>query len=158
MAESGRVGRFRGKLMAVMLSSDMGFVLWGLFAWLYMAALAFANGVAREVVLVPMLGEAMALPLSGVIGLLLFLFLARHFVCCIVPPEHRWPYWVLGVTWALLVAVLEYGMMVGLFGRPVTDFCQVYCLTGLFNGRMVLPLLLLLLAAPALLVKLRRKA
>lgn len=90
-----------------------------LIDWLALAACAFANGLLREGVLIPMLGEGAARPLSALVLSLVVLVIARVLSRRAGPLGQR--AWGVGVLWVLLTILFEAGLgtMRGLSGADI---------------------------------------
>ena len=139
------------------MPSDYKFLMWGLLAWAYMAALSFVNGAAKELLLEPWFGESWALPLSGVTALIMFYVLIWYFMCCVIMPQNRWALWVMGGVWVLLCFIMHMIVQVGISGVPVHSVWNSYSLRSMAEGNLALPGMIMLFIAPALMAKLRRR-
>ena len=119
--------------------------------WAVMCVVAVLNGVAREIVLVPTLGAALARPVSAVTLALLILLAATLGI--------RWigrlkavQYWAIGALWVALTVGFEFA-----FGRLVArktwaELSRPYDLSSPDPWLLVL---VVLLAAPELAARLR---
>ncbi len=120
--------------------------------WLVILVLAVANGALREAVLIPKLGSAPGLILSGVLlsGLALL-------VACLGLPwlgAQGWRLLLIGLGW--LVATLVFEFSFGLLrGKPLHGILAAYT----FKGGNIWPLVLVVVAlAPWFAGKLRGAA
>jgi hypothetical protein len=119
--------------------------------WLYILLFAILNGAVREAVLVPLLGQQVALPLSGVIlSLLIFvvsLVFIRSLQVASVPRA-----WLVGAFWLTLTLAFEF-----LFGHYVLGASWVDLLASFSpeNGNLWLLVLFSTLCSPFLAGKTR---
>jgi len=110
--------------------------------WFGILVLAIANGTLREAVLIPVLGRARGLFLSGV--LLSALILAV--VCFSLPwfgplPVSR--YIALGMSWLCLTLAFEFTFGHLVQGKPWSELLEEYT----FKGGNIWPVVLLAVAA-----------
>jgi len=83
--------------------------------WLYILLFAILNGAVRESVLVPLLGQRTALPLSGAILSLLIFVVSLVFIRSLqIATAAR--AWLVGVFWLTLTLAFEF-----LFGHYVLE-------------------------------------
>ena len=119
--------------------------------WAAFIPLAIANGLLREQCLVPLLGQRLALPLSGISGSILF-FLLTYFTLPWLGPQKPRHYWLIGLAWLVMTVLFEF-----LFGRLVAhkswrELLQAYDPT---TGNLWLLVLLVIAMSPYLAAKLR---
>lgn len=118
----------------------------GLIVWLCIIPLAIANAGMRENFLAPMLGEAMALPLSGVTLSVLILLVAW----VVVPWFGAHPARVfigIGLQWLLLTLAFELVLGRYLLGQSWAELIQVF---NVLQGNLFLLAVLTCLIAPYL--------
>ena len=141
-----------------LIITELGFVMWGLLAWAYMAGLFVALAALREIVLIPGIGHDLALPLSGLLSVFIIFSLAYHFMCCIQFPRNNTAFWVLGAIWVFLTVSFEYILQVFLLGRGVSELAKIFLFEGVVGSGIYIPIILPVLAAPWMLSQLRRNA
>lgn len=123
-----------------------GVALRALAIWAAMAVCAVLNGILRQAVLLPNLGEAAARPLSALILALVIVLLTSAFLRWTGRLTRRTA-WMVGLGWLVLTVILEFGL--GLMqGMPVDEIVALY--NPLSPGLWDLVLLTTLLAPPLL--------
>lgn len=120
--------------------------------WLLMVAAAILNGLFRENILTPGLGESRALLLSGIfLSLFVLVIVAvsiKNFGILTVPG-----YLLLGGFWVVLTLVFELGLGLIVQGRSVEEVAQVF---NVCRGNLFLLVLLTTFFAPWFMAKLRK--
>ena len=119
--------------------------------WLYILLFAILNGAVREAVLVPLIGERTALPVSGVILALLIFILCLVFVRSLrITTAGR--AWLVGAFWLALTLGFEF-----LFGHYVLGASWDVLLASFSpeNGNLWLLVLFSTLCSPFLAGKTR---
>jgi len=121
--------------------------IWGLFA-----VAAPINGGLRDFVVAPLLGQSVALPLSGVllaaiIGLITCLLLPR------IGQISAADAWRIGGVWLVLTLGFEFGLGMLLMGKAFADMLSVFDLSG---GNLYVLVLLTVFVAPWLTAKRQR--
>lgn len=130
----------------------MNLLLKALTTWLFLVILAIFNGGLREKVLIPLLGESYALPVSGIF-LSVAIFVVTFFVVPFLRIQSSYQAWFIGITWVMLTLVFEF-----LFGH----FFLKVSWERLFNaydpssGNLLLVVLLVTLCSPYLVSKIER--
>jgi len=119
--------------------------------WAAFIPIAILNGAFREKVLVPLLGQRFALPLSG-ISCSILLFLLTYVTLPWLGPLKPDHYRLIGITWLLMTIAFEF-----LFGRllahkPWGELLQAYDPT---TGNLWLLVLLTIAVSPWLAARLR---
>lgn len=108
--------------------------------WLGLLALAMANGVLREAVLVPALGRTAGLAASGIV--LCVLIAGATFLCAPWLRTHgRRPLLAVGAGWLVLTIAFEFGLG-WIEGKPLTGILAAYT----FRDGNLWPLALLVTA------------
>lgn len=115
--------------------------------WAGLFVLACVNGAARDLVLVPRFG-AIALPLSGVMLMLVLLAAAAVFVRYEVGlrAAHAWR---VGLFWLALTLMAE-AVLVVATGRPLRVVAEAFTPEALAAGNLFAPAVIVLAVAPAL--------
>ena len=123
----------------------------GVGIWCVMAVLAIFNGVIREKLLVPVIGESPALPLSGLL-LTFFLFILIYFTLPFLGCRQQWQFIGVGFFWFLLTLAFE--LLFGRYGagKSWQELLQVFSLA---RGNLFVLALLTTLAGPWLAARLR---
>lgn len=87
------------------------FLIHGLVAWAVLPVLAVGNAALREIVLVPTLGAAAALPLSGLVLIALVFAVAGVLHVTSHQPRTAGALWGLGACWLALTASFEIALV-----------------------------------------------
>ena len=119
--------------------------------WASFIPIAILNGLLREKCFVPLLGNRLALPLSGISAAALF-FLLVFFSLPWLGPLKPHQYRLIGLAWLAMTVLFEF-----LFGRLVARKSWEYLLQAydLSTGNLWLLVLLVIAVAPFLAAKLR---
>lgn len=133
-----------------MESTDRNFLLQGIAAWVPMPFLAVLNGVFREAVLTPAFGLKWALPLSGLVLVILLYACAWFFLSRVAPPKSSVTAWAVGLIWVVLTICFEFILTVWWLEKPVAEFVHTFSLKSLADGNMILAIIALMFLAPAL--------
>ncbi len=152
------MGRMNINNLLGLIITELGFVLWGILAWVYMASLFIAIAAVREFILIPTVGEELALPISGLLSVFSIFILAYNFMCCIQFPRNNVAFWVLGTLWVLFTLSFEYVVQVQFVGRDLTALSQMFLFKGVVGNNFYIPIILPVFAAPWMLSRLRRNA
>ena len=119
--------------------------------WCILVVCAILNGLLRENILNPFLGQQIALPVSGLILSLLILAVTWLFIP-FFETRPAMDYWLIGAL--LLGITLAFEFMFGhyVMGKSWQDIFQVF---NIFKGNLFLLTLLASLVAPRLMARLR---
>jgi hypothetical protein len=112
--------------------------------WLVLVLLAILNGIVRENVLLPQLGNAIALPLSGVSLSLLVLITAYVFIPVFGRPG-RSGYIGIGLFWLLLTLSFEFLFGHYIIGTSWQDLAQVF---NIMQGNLFTLVLIVTVVSP----------
>ena len=119
-----------------------GNVAKALAIWFCILVLAIANGTLREAVLIPALGNALGLIMSGVLLSALILAVAYFSLPWFGPaPVAR--YIALGLSWLSLTLVFEFTFGRFIQGKPWSELLEAYT----FKDGNIWPVVLLAVAA-----------
>jgi hypothetical protein len=121
-----------------------------LLVWMTIIPLAIVNGIARETLLTPLLGEAIALPLSGVLLCLLILAVSLIFIAKLGAAPVK-TYQKIGLLWLVLTVTFEISMALS-SGQSIAEILQQYH-PG--TGNLWLIVVLFTAAAPLIAAKIR---
>lgn len=98
------------------LGTGPRFLIHGLVAWAVLPLLALGNAVLREIMLVPALGAAAALPLSGLVLTAIVFAVAGVLHAMSHQPRTAGDLWGLGAIWLVLTASFEIALIVATVG------------------------------------------
>lgn len=120
--------------------------------WLLFAVAAPLNGGLRDFVLSPLLGEGVALPLSGlllatIIGGLTYVLLSRIGTIAVGDA------WRIGGVWLVLTLGFEFGMGLLLLDQSFAEILEVFRVS---EGNLYLLVLMTVAIAPRLTLALRK--
>ncbi|WP_218126938.1 hypothetical protein [Ferrimonas sediminum] len=107
---------------------------------------AIANGIFREKILNKSLGEAKALPISGVILSVLIAGVIYHAVDLFVNDGFIVYLW-LGISWVSLTLIVEYGFGHFVRGMKVSEINNVF---NIRKGNLLVLVLLITLLTPVI--------
>ncbi len=122
-----------------------------LLIWLLMLLLAIGNGVFRDQLLMPTLGRALALPLSG-LSLSVLLFVVVYLALPWLGKHTASRYILVGVQWLLMTLLFEFLFGHYVAGKAWWDILQVF---DVCSGELFSLALLVVLVAPLTVAKLR---
>ncbi len=130
---------------------DLKMILKTTTIWATFIPIAILNGLLREKCLVPLLGQRLALPLSGIFCSILF-FLLTYSILPRLGPLKLVHYRLIGIAWLVMTVAFEF-----LFGRlvarkPWGELLQAYDPT---TGNLWLLVLLTIAVSPWLTARLR---
>jgi hypothetical protein len=126
-------------------------IIQSILIWISIIPLAILNGGLRDKIIAPVLGNKIALPLSGVI-----LCVAIFFVTLIFLPKLKRgtmrEYVLMGIVWLLLTNLFDL-LMIAVEGRALTEYFAMFDVsTGNLWGLVVLTVLL----APVSVAKIKK--
>lgn len=124
-----------------------------LVIWFIIAIFAVINGVMRESIFVPYLGQNIALPLSG-ITLCVIIFAVTYLSFKLFENNNSKTYLLIGVLWVSMTLAFE--IIFGHFvrERSWSDLLQVL---NIMKGDLFIIVLLMSLFAPILVAKVKLK-
>jgi hypothetical protein len=121
-----------------------GLLIKAIVAWFVLVLGAIANGAVRDFVLVERLGNAVALPLSG-ITLSLLVFVITYFAVPFFGKQARHVFLTIGAIWVVLTLAFEFPFGHYVAGKPWTELLQVFDLAG---GNLFVLVLVVSLLSP----------
>jgi hypothetical protein len=125
--------------------STATYILRGLMAWTLLPAIALANGIVRDSILVPALGAGMGLFMSAVLLMgLVIAYIAIAGPRMGRPPSAVGPLLV-GALWVFLNILWEYLFFAGLMGVPANLITQGLDPRSVVQGN-IFPLVFIVLA------------
>lgn len=119
--------------------------------WFVIALFAIANGIFRESFLVPYLGEAAALPASGV-TLSLIIFTITYFSFKLIENNSSKTYLLIGIQWVVMTLLFEFVFGHYAVGKSWLELLEVF---HLFEGNLFIVALLVSLFSPLIVSKIR---
>lgn len=130
----------------------MWYLLKSICIWFVMVVAAVGNGLVRERLLVPWLGGAVALPLSGILlALLVFIIV---FLCLpIFGRESLAGYLSLGMFWCCCTLLFEFGFGHFIVGMSWREILQLF---NLAEGNLFSFVLFVTLFSPWMSARLRK--
>jgi hypothetical protein len=122
-----------------------------LLLWLAIVPCAVVNGGLRDIVTEPLLGAAIAQPLSGVL-LSGVIFAVAYFFIPKIGKGTPATYIFIGLMWFALTNLLDLSMILA-SGQPLSDFLVMFDIT---TGNLWSLVVIVCLASPILAAKLRK--
>lgn len=127
-------------------------VLKSLWIWVAIIPLAIINGIMRESVLVPLIGESYALPMSG-ISLCIMIFGVCLFGIPRLGPGSSRTYGIMGVLWVLMTIAFEFVFGMWGAGKSFAELIKAYDIT---TGNLWSMIVLFVGVSPLLTAKIKR--
>ncbi|NDV69608.1 hypothetical protein [Dysgonomonas sp. 25] len=127
-------------------------ILKSLLIWVCIIPLAIVNGIMREQVLSPIIGESYSLPLSGIL-LSLFIFLLSYFTIKWVGVRNAASCRLIGIIWLLLTILFEFGFGILALNKSFTALLDAYDPT---TGNLWILVVAVTFFAPRLAAKARK--
>ncbi len=121
-----------------------------LILWLGIVPCAIMNGVLREIVTEPLLGNAIALPLSGVF-LCVMIFAIAYFFIPKIGKGTLATYVLVGLIWFTLTNLFDFSVILA-SGKPISDFLSMFDIT---TGNLWSLVVVVCLVSPVLAAKMR---
>ncbi|MGB5506270.1 MAG: hypothetical protein WBM70_06270 [Sulfurovum sp.] len=120
--------------------------------WFIIAIFAIINGIFRETVLAPYLGESVALPASG-ITLAIIIFTITYISFKLFGKNKYLTYLYIGIQFATMTLVFEFIFGHYVIGKSWSDLLQVF---NIFEGNLFIIALLSSLFSPLLVAKIKK--
>lgn len=119
--------------------------------WMAIATLAIGNGVFRESVLVPNIGQGAALPISG-ISLSFIVFVVTYLVFPFFGKRNLLTYFLIGAQWVFMTLLFEF-----LFGHYVSgkSWSSIFQVFNILKGDLFVLVLLTSLISPVIVAKIK---
>lgn len=114
-----------------------------ILVWLAIVILAIGNGALREIILVPLIGQIAALPISGIILSFIVFFGKRTFLT----------YFFIGLEWVLLTLLFEFVFGHYIIGKSWNTLFKMF---DIIQGNLFIIVLLTCLISPLIVEKLKR--
>jgi hypothetical protein len=119
--------------------------------WILLAFIAIINGAVRDKLVAPLIGERLALPLSGVL-LSLFIFLVTLIFVPFLRISSAYSFWLVGIVWVLMTLAFEFILGHYMMGEPWEKIVEVFYI---HRGNLYLLALVAAALSPWLTAKLR---
>ena len=126
---------------------QVGLLLYTLGLWAVLVVFAIVNGVFRQSVLLPRLGQTIGRALSSIILSVLILTVSYVFLMCTDVAGSDADLWFMGVVWLSLTVLFEFGFGHFLMKRSWSALLEDY---DVFKGRIWVLVLIVTLMAPYL--------
>lgn len=120
--------------------------------WFVIALFAIANGIFRETVLVPLLGQNFALPVSGML-LSLIVFIVTYLSFPLFGKKNALTYFLIGLQWGVMTLLFEVLFGHYVVGKSWSSILQVF---NIMKGDLFILILLVSLFSPLLVGKIKR--
>ena len=114
--------------------------------WFIMAIFAILNGISREKLLNPNLGDSIALPLSG-ITLSLLIFALTYLFFNFLGQYRNIIYLYIGIQWVTMTLTFEFIFGHYVIGKSWVEIVEVF---NIFEGNLFILALLVSLLSPLL--------
>jgi hypothetical protein len=114
--------------------------------WFIIAVFAVANGIFREKILAPYLGEMLAVPLSG-ITLSIIIFTITYLCFNLLSNNKSLVYLYIGIQWVIMTLVFEFVFGHFIIGKSWSELLQVF---NILEGNLFTLALLSSLFSPIL--------
>ena len=119
--------------------------------WVLMAIAAIVNGGLRDRVIAKVIGDNIALPLSGV-SLSIIILIIVYFTIAAFGTISGTTYRMIGLFWLMITVIFEFGFGHYIGGRPWSELLQVLNIT---TGNLFLLVLIVTTLSPWLVAKLK---
>jgi hypothetical protein len=130
----------------------MHYFVRGFLVWLLFIPLAVANGILRDLLLTPALGDTVGRAASSV-SLSILIYCLTLFFITRLGIDTRRECLLVGFFWMVLTLLFEFAFFVLVMGHPMNVLLQDY---DLFRGRLWLLVLTTTLVAPLLAARARK--
>lgn len=119
--------------------------------WFVIVILAIVNAIFRETVLVSLLGQNIALPLSGIL-LSLIVFIVTYLSSPLFGKNNILIYFLMGLQWVVMTLLFEFLFGYYVIGKSWSSFLQVF---NIMKGDLMILVLLVSLFSPILVAKIK---
>lgn len=134
-------------------SMTLNTLLRATLVWFLTAVMAIGNGLFRNEVLMPLLGQELALPASGITLAIIVLFVT-YLAYPFLKADTAVARWLVGLQWVTMTLLFEF-----LFGHYVVgkSWAVLMRTFNILEGDLFLLVLLVTLTAPNLVMRYREK-
>ncbi|GIT97710.1 hypothetical protein TSL1_05310 [Sulfurovum sp. TSL1] len=119
--------------------------------WFVIVILAIANAIFRETVLVSLLGQNIAMPLSGIL-LSLIVFIVTYLFFPLFGKNNILIYFLIGLQWVVMTLLFEFLFGHYVIGKSWSSLLQVF---NIMKGDLMILVLLVSLVSPILVAKIK---
>lgn len=119
--------------------------------WFVIVILAIVNAIFRETVLVSLLGQNIALPLSGIL-LSLIVFIVTYLSSPLFGKNNILIYFLIGLQWVVMTLLFEFLFGYYVIGKSWSSLLQVF---NIMKGDLMILVLLVSLFSPILVAKIK---
>lgn len=119
--------------------------------WIIIVLLAIGNGIFRESILVPAMGQNAALPISG-ISLSCIVFIVTYLAFPFFAKQNTQAYFLIGLQWVLMTLLFEFVFGHYVIGKPWPIIFQVF---NIMKGDLFVIVLLTCLISPPIVAKIK---
>lgn len=119
--------------------------------WFVIVILAIVNAIFRETVLVSLLGQNIALPLSGIL-LSLIVFIVTYLSSPLFGKNNILIYFLMGLQWVVMTLLFEFLFGYYVIGKSWSSLLQVF---NIMKGDLMILVLLVSLFSPILVAKIK---
>ena len=120
--------------------------------WFVIAILAIGNGAIRESILVPHLGQSLALPVSG-ISLSIIVFIVAYLSFPFFGKHDSRAYFLIGFQWVSMTLIFEFMFGHYVIGKSWSSLVQVF---NIMSGDLFIIVLAVSLISPLFVAKIKR--
>lgn len=117
--------------------------------WLLIAVFAIINGIVRDKLLVPAIGNSLALPVSG-LSLSLIVLMVTYLSIGFFGKRAARSYWLIGLQWVLMTLAFEFLFGHYVAGKSWQEIAQVF---NVMSGNLMLLVLVTSLISPYLVAR-----
>ena len=121
--------------------------------WVIIALFAIMNGIFRENVLVSILGQLMAVSVSGIM-LSIIVFIVTYLFFPLIGKHHTLAYFFIGLQWVVMTLMFEFVFGHYVMGKSWSSISQVF---NIMDGNLFIIVLVVSLFSPILAAKLKGK-
>lgn len=119
--------------------------------WFVIAILAIGNGAIRESILVPHIGQSLALPVSA-ISLSIIVFVVTYLSFPFFGKNDSRAYFLIGLQWVLMTLIFEFMFGHYVMGKSWSSLVQVF---NIMNGDLFIIVLAVSLISPLFVAKIK---
>lgn len=121
--------------------------------WLIIALLAVVNGIFRETVLVSVVGQNIALPVSGML-LSVIVFIVTYLSFPLFGKHNNTAYFLIGLQWVFMTLIFEVFFGHYMMEKSWSEILQVF---NIMKGNLFSIVLIVSLFSPLLVAKIKMK-
>jgi len=119
--------------------------------WVLFVIVAILNAAIRELIFTPMIGQQLALPLSGIL-LSIFIFFITLGMVPFLKVSNLSGFWLVGVFWVLLTVTFEFIFGYYIIGESWDTLFEIF---NILEGNLFVLVLLVTAVSPYIAAKIR---